>query len=59
MRLAGDCGGAATTIQALLQGKPGVFGLPPDAYAVLTATSDAASFVLNPVDLAPPLVIKE
>ena len=57
-----SCEGAAKTIQELLQGKAGVFGISPEAYAVLTGpppagASPTPSFVLNPVDLAPQLFV--
>ncbi|MFO1208770.1 MAG: hypothetical protein U1E40_06050 [Amaricoccus sp.] len=63
VRLAGQCDGTAKTIQELLQGKPGVLGVSPEAYKVLTAppppgAQPAPSFNLNPVDLAPPLFAK-
>ena len=63
VRLSPGCAGTARTIQALLQGKEGLFGIPPAAYEALTAaagTGGAASptFTLNPVDLAPPLVAR-
>jgi hypothetical protein len=60
VRLADACDGEAKTIQQLLQGKAGVFGISPEAYSVLTGPPPAGanpnpSFVLNPVDLAPQL----
>jgi hypothetical protein len=60
VRLTDRCQDAARTIQQLLQGKAGVFGIAPEAHSVLTGppppgASPNPSFVLNPVDLAPQL----
>ena len=58
VRLSPGCAGTARTIQALLQGKEGLFGIPPAAYETLRAGAGSATFTLNPVDLAPPLVAR-
>lgn len=63
VRLAGQCDGTAKTIQELLQGKPGVLGVSPEAFKVLTGPPPPGalptpSFNLNPVDLAPQLFAK-